>query len=467
VRGHAVLAAAHDLAARAVLQPLQRVERRVRPGARPALRACQAGLAFRDGAAAWDAERRRRWILARLRETARRACAESPFYRARFQAAGVDPHADFGFDDFARLAPLTREDVRVHAAALVSPAVPRAQLRRDATGGSTGEPTEVWLGPEERGWQESGNEHYMRRLGVPRGSRTAYLWGHHLDPVARAGWRERARDFADNVRWLDCFRLSAAALARHHEALQRQRPARLVAYASALAALAEEVLARGWQARYPTRCCVTGAERLTAGQRALVRAAFGRPVHARYGSRDAGLVAFQVDPEASGYEVDWANTLVEPLGAGPVAPIVLTKLHADGMPMLRYRVGDLGQFPAGSRPGHPVFVLDDVLGRELDRLWLGDGRWVHGVELPHLMKDHAVREFQVVQRADLSVVVHVVPAAGFGPGQARRILATLADNLPGLPLSLEVVEAIARTPAGKLRPVVSHAESARAPEVVR
>ena len=463
----AVLASAHDLASRRVLQPLQRVERRVRPGARPALHAYEAGLAFRDGAVAWDDDRRRAWILARLRETARRACAESAFYRARFEAAGVDPRADFGFEEFARLAPLTREDLRAQGAALVSRALPPAQLWRDATGGSTGEPTQVWLGPEERGWQESGNEHYMRRLGVPRGSRTTYLWGHHLDPVARESWRERVRDFADNVRWLDCFRLSPAVLERYHAALERHRPARLVAYASALATLAEEVLARGWQPGYPTRCCVTGAERLTAAQRTLVRAAFGRPVHARYGSRDAGLVAFQVDPEASGYEVDWANTLVEPLDAGPVAPIVLTKLHGDGMPMLRYRVGDLGQFPAGSRPGHPVFALDDVLGRELDRLWLGDGRWVHGLELPHLMKDHAVREFQVVQGADLSVVVHVVPGAGFGPGQARRILATLADNLPGLPLRLEVVETIARTPAGKLRPVVSHAAASPTAEGVR
>jgi phenylacetate-CoA ligase len=461
VGAHALLASAHDLAARALLQPLQQVERRLRPGARPALRAFEAGLAFRGGAADWSLDRRRDWVLARLRETARRACAESPFYRERFRAAGIDPRADFAFDDFARLAPLTREDVRVHAAALVSRAVAPAQLRRDATGGSTGAPTEIWLGPEERGWQESGNEHYMRRLGLPRGSRTAYLWGHHLDPVARDGWRERVRDFADNVRWLDCFRLSPAVLAGYHEALERQRPARLVAYAGALATLAEEVLARGWRPGYPTRCCVTGAERLAPWQRALVRAAFGRPVHARYGSRDAGLVAFQVDAEG-GYEVDWANTLVEPLGPGPVAPLLLTKLHADGMPMLRYRVGDLGQFPPGSRPGHPVFTLDDVLGRELDRVWLGDGRWVHGIEFPHLMKDHPVREFQLVQRADLSVDVHVVPGAGFGPGQAQQILAVLTDNLPGLPLRLEVVETIARTPAGKLRPVVSHAAAAEA-----
>jgi phenylacetate-CoA ligase len=457
------LACAHDLAARSVLQPLQRVERRLRPGTRPALRAFEAGLAFRRAAQDWDLERRRRWILLRLRAVVRRACAESAFYRERFIAAGLDPRSDFGFEDFARLPPLTRQDVHAHAATLRSPAVAGAQLRRDATGGSTGEPTEVWLGPEERGWQESGNEHYLARVGVPRGSRTAYLWGHHLDPVARESWRERARDLADNVRWLDCFRLSPSVLARYHAELQRRPPARLVAYASALAALAEEVLARGWRARYPTRCCVTGAERLAPWQRALAREAFGRPVHARYGSRDAGLVAFQVDPDG-GYEVDWANTLVEPLSAGAVAPILLTKLHADGMPMLRYRVGDLGRFSAGSRPGHPVFTLDDVLGRELDRLWLPDGRWVHGVELPHLMKDHPVREFQVVQRADYSVVVQAVPGAGFDAAHGRRILEALGDNLPGLPLSLELVAAVARTPAGKLRVVVSEVEARRSVE---
>jgi phenylacetate-CoA ligase len=456
VRARGVLASAHDVAARAVLQPLQRVERRVRPQARPALRAFEAGLAFREQARGWDDARRRGWTLERLREAARRACAESPFYRERFAAAGLDPRGEFEFDDWARLPPLTREDVRAHAPRLVSPRVAAAQLRRDATGGSTGEPTEVWLGPEERGWQESGNEHYMRRLGLSPGSRTVFLWGHHLDPVARSGWRERARDFADNVRWLDCFRLSPAVLARYHAELQRRPPARLVAYASALAALAEEALARGWQPRYPTRCCVTGAERLAPWQRALVGAAFGRPVHARYGSRDAGLVAFQVDPEG-GYEVDWANTLVEPLAPGRVAPILLTKLHADGMPMLRYRVGDLGEFPGGSRPGHPVFALADVLGRELDGVRLPGGRWVHGVEFPHLMKDHPVREFQVHQRADLRVEVRVVPGAGFDAAHARRILDTLAANLPGLPLGLQVVEAIPRTPAGKLRAVVSEA----------
>ena len=55
---------------------------------------------------------------------------------------------------------------------------------------------------------------------------------------------------------------------------------------------------------------------------ALIQSVFGRPIHERYGSRDAGLIAFQVDPDRSlELEVDWANVLIEPDGSDPVSSI--------------------------------------------------------------------------------------------------------------------------------------------------
>ena len=199
------------------------------------------------------------------------------------------------------------------------------------------------------------------------------------------------------------------------------------------------------------------------GDRALIQSVFGRPIHERYGSRDVGLIAFQVDPDRSlELEIDWANVLIEPDSRDPVASILVTKLHGDGMPMLRYRIGDLARFPAGSRPGHPTFELDEVLGRELDRIWLPDGRWIHGIEFPHMMKDHPVREFQVVQTDDASVTVRVVPAPSFGADNRAGILRTLRANLDGLVVSLELCEALPRTRANKVRAVISeHARPCR------
>lgn len=455
----------HELLSRRVLLPLTRAQRLARASRRPAMRAFYEGMSFRRESAAWDAGRRRAWMLESLRRVARRAAAETVYYRELFRREGFDPQADFSFEDFARLPTLEREEIREAGRALVSNAVPAAQLRRDSTGGSTGEPTHVWLGPEESGWRESALEYPMRKIGAPTGTATGYLWGHHLDPVARVSWRERYHDFESNVRWFDCFRLSAEVLARYHAEFERWRPRCIIAYASALAALAEFVVAENLRPRYPTGCFVTGAEKLLPAQRAAIERAFPtRPVHERYGSRDVGIMGFQIEPQRThDFEVDWQNVFVEPETDDPQSPLLITKLHADGMPMLRYRVGDVGRFPQGSRPGHPAFVLHEILGREADRIWLPDGRWITGLQMPHMLKDYPVREFMFLQRPDYSVELQVIPQNNFGEEARRGILETVAANLPGLCISLALVESIPRTKANKLRPVVSEVNR---PEVV-
>src|ERR1051325_6251200 len=136
---------AREWLSRRVMLPLARAQRFARPSTRPAVRAFREGMRFRREAEAWGEGERREWVLARLRETARRAERETVYYRELFARVGFEPRADFGFEDFARLPVLEREDVTAAGRALVSDAVPPAQLRKDSTGGSTGTPTEVWL----------------------------------------------------------------------------------------------------------------------------------------------------------------------------------------------------------------------------------------------------------------------------------------------------------------------------------
>ncbi|MDT5293858.1 MAG: hypothetical protein QOJ76_738 [Acidobacteriota bacterium] len=441
---------------RRAMLPLGRAQRWARRATRPALRACYEGLRFRRASASWGEEERRAWVLARLRESVRRAARETIYYRELFARVGFDAQTDFGFDDFARLPVLERDDVSAAGRSLVSDRVAPAQLRKDATGGSTGVPTEVWLGPEERGWRESGIEYSLSRAGVPTGVATGYFWGHHLDPVARSGWRERLHDFETNSRWFDCFRLSPEVFDAYHREFEAWRPACIIAYAGALGLFAEHLRERGVRPSYPTGCFVTGAEKLLPRFREAIEEVFGRPVHERYGGRDVGLLAFQYEPwRTHDYEVDWSFALVEPESADADSSILVTKLHGDGMPMLRYRVGDVGRFPEGSRPGLPAFALREVLGRESARLWLPDGRWVEGLQLPHMLKDYPVREFMFIQRPDYTVELRVVPQNGFAEDARRGIRAAVAANLPGLDLEIVLVDSIPRTRANKWRPVVS------------
>lgn len=438
---------------RRILLPAGRLRRRVHPARRQIESVYALGMSERAALRNLTPEQRRDWILNRLRLIVRNAADQIPYYRERFNHIGFDPRADFTFDDFAKLPVLERDDVNKD---LVSKQIPPELLLKDSTGGSTGTPTEIWLGPEELGWRESGLEYPLRQIGVPTGVSTALLWGHNLDPINRDSLRDRFHDFEYNRRWFDSFRLSPDVFEKYHREFEDWKPACIIAYASALGHLAEYILERGYQPNYPTKCFVTGAEKLMPAHRDAIVKAFKRPVHERYGSRDAGLMAFQYDPDRTlDFEVDWVNTLIEPESSDPLSPILITKLHADAMPMLRYRIGDMGRFPAGSRPGHPALVLHEIAGRESARLWLPNGGWVASTELPHMLKDYPVKEFMCVQRADYSVQLQIVPKNGFSEENKQRILDTMGVNLPGLDVKIVVVEAIPRTAANKWQPVVS------------
>jgi len=447
---------ARDALSRSILLPLGRSVRATLPATRAEAEAFTTGIEFRHASTHWSDDQKRDWILGRLRESVR-AAVRIPFHARRFEQVGLDPAASFDFDDFAKLPVLEPALVRDLGESLTDPGVPPGRRETQSTGGSTGVPTRVWTGPIERGWSSSGTEFFMRSIGLPEGTRAGLLWGHHLDPVNSDHWRDRMHAFVCNYRWFDCFRLSPEVLEGYHEDLQRFRPDVVVAYATALGYLAEHILAKGHKPDYPRLAFITGAEKLTLESRRAIEKAFGKPVHERYGSRDAGLMSFQLDPARSlRTTVDWANILVEPESGAEQASILITKLHADAMPLLRYRVGDLGRFPAGSVPGHPSLHLEEVVGRITDRIWLADGRWMDGHQVPHLLKDFAIREYALVQNADTTIELFIETRAGFDVAQHNAIERIMTAGIAPLPFQIHVVDRVPRGPAGKLRPVRSY-----------
>ena len=441
--------------------PVSNFRRRRQALMRPIFEFYRQGLEFRRTSKNWSDEQKRNWILDSLRLNLRRAARETDYYAELFRQVGFDAETDFSFEDFARLPVLERKNVAEAGQKIISKFVAPEKLLKDATGGSTGEPTEIFLGAEERGWKESGIEFASEKIGVRAGAKTAYFWGHHLDPQGADNFRARLRNFVTNVRWFDCFRLSPEIFRRYHNELEQWSPDCVVAYASALGQFAEFLRENKIRPRnYPKICFVTGAEKLYPRHREIIEEVFGgKPVHERYGGRDFGAIGIQTNPMKNlDYEIDWAQALVEPETAAENSPILVTKLHADAMPMIRYRTGDVGKFPAESRPGKPIFALREIVGRELDRIWLTGEKWITGAEIPHLLKSFAVREFVLTQAADYSVELEIVPKKDFDERQQQEILQTIRANLPDLPVNLKLVEKISRTRANKWRPVISKVE---------
>jgi phenylacetate-CoA ligase len=203
--------------------------------------------------------------------------------------------------------------------------------------------------------------------------------------------------------------------------------------------------------------------------RAVMERAYGCQVFEEYSTVEN--VMFASDCERGRLHISPDMGLVEILRAdgsacapGESGEVVATGLRRDYQPLIRYRLGDLASWDDEPCPcGRQMPVIKEVIGRLEDALVSPDGRRMvrfHGIftDQPH------VREGQLIQESLRRVRVKVVPVNGFGPDDQRDIIRRVQQRLGNeVEVSVEPVEEIPRTVAGKFKAVINLLPRAQRP----
>jgi phenylacetate-CoA ligase len=167
------------------------------------------------------------------------------------------------------------------------------------------------------------------------------------------------------------------------------------------------------------------------------------------------------------YHVHAADVIVEfvddegvPVKPGEFGNIVVTRLHPGPMPLIRYRIGDVGIMGDGRRcecrRGYEL--MESIQGRDTDVVITPSGNRliVHfftGI-LEHFPE---IDSFQVIQERTESILVRVVSATGFGEDTISKIVSRLQDKGAGdLNIDVDVVTEIPLSPSGKRRFVIAN-----------
>ena len=133
------------------------------------------------------------------------------------------------------------------------------------------------------------------------------------------------------------------------------------------------------------------------------------------------------------------------------ANLVITDLDSSVMPLIRYRIGDLGFYyeePCVCGRGFPL--MGDLQGRSFDVFRLEGGRRLAPARITAVLQDEpAVSLFQVVQDPTRAIRAKVVPGRGWGPEVSERLRTRLATLL-GETVIVEVVDGIQLEPNGKV-----------------
>ena len=399
----------------------------------------------------------------KLKRLLEHAYANVPFYRRRFQIAQVTPADIRDPADLQRLPPLTKQDLRTHVDELVAVDANARRLHRNATGGSTGEPTVFYNDQMDLDCTSAGQLRNYRWAGLELGEPHVMLWGSAFDLSLYASARGRLTNWLLNRHMLSAFEMTEERLAEYVRMIHRLCPKVITGYSSALALLASYVADSGitFDPR-GLRAVVSSAETLYPEQRALMERAFGCPVFDRYGGREVGCVAHECEHHR--LHVNAESLYVEavrdgrPLPAGESGELALTTLNNYGFPFIRYLVGDAGCLSdEHCLCGRGLPVMGELLGRVHDILVTPDGRFLPGEFFPHLFKEVAgVERFQVVQKELGRLILRILPNDAYSPSDTEFLLEKTRQVVgEQMRVEVEFVRAFPSLPSGKLRFTVS------------
>ncbi|HSN26809.1 MAG TPA: hypothetical protein VLT45_11000 [Kofleriaceae bacterium] len=386
------------------------------------------------------------------------ALARVPYYRDRY--GSVEVHS---LDEMrARIGFVDRDEVGKHAGDFIDPQIERAEYDECTTGGTSGRPL-AFLAPKRRYVVEHATMHALWARAGYRFDMRAVIRNHRL-----AGQPYVVNPITREVIF-DGFALDSPSLSRALDIILRRELRFIHCYPSTAYELARVMERRGITGRGLT--FLSGSENIYPHQRALIEDTLGARFYNWYGHSEklvlagycAATSAYHVEPTYGFFELvdDRGEAVTAP---GATGEIVGTTLHNPGMPLIRYRTGDLATYVGDhcDACGRLLPVFRDVRGRwNGDRIYRADGGFVTTTALNlHDELNRAIQGLQYVQERAGELVVLVIKGPSFTATHGERLQRHFVDKLsPADRVEIRFVDQLRRLPNGKFSHLMSSVDA--------
>jgi phenylacetate-CoA ligase len=398
-------------------------------------------------------------ILEKIKAIVLYAYENTDYYRQLLDNKGISPSEIKTLDDLAKVPPLTKADIQNNSESLLSKTFDRASLIKDASGGSTGEPTVFYKNLEYQQLRAADQLRHDRWSGWDIGDRFALIWGAQRDLKASQSFREFIISrYVARIWELDAFDMNKNRMEAYVKTLQKIKPKMVLGYANALVAFSEYLMKYHPDHGISPKGIISSAETLTEAKRKIIQSAFKCKVLNRYGSREVGLIASECS-EQNGLHINADNIYVEivkdgkPVPLGESGDILVTDFSNKAMPLIRYKLGDVGRLGVNSCTCKRTLpILKSVEGRSGDFFVAADGSLVHGEYFTHLFYGELdVKKFQMIQNSLEHVHLKIVSVSEDRKAQYLKSIISKTVKILGeqCRVDIDFVSDIPPTASGK------------------
>ena len=378
-----------------------------------------------------------------------------PFYRQRFQRMGITPENIQTRGDFRQVPLLSKDDIRAHGDDLIAQNYTKGRMQRDSTSGSTGIPIVVH---HDHHYDPIGCATVTRSrrwFGVEPGDKVAWIWGRRDDLPADT-WSARLITAFKRERWLNAFRVSDEEMQAFAEMLVEWQPDYLAGYATSVCFFAHHVFSHHITG-IRLKAVETTAETLWPRQRQMIEETFNCQVFDNYSSHETGFISAECKHSRMHIfcDVCYVEVLTdeERPSEGESGEIVITPLYSYGMPLVRFRIGDVGVLDTEPCPcGRGLPVLHEIVGRVNSFITLPSGKYLHSRIFPTILDDILeIQQFRIHQSAKDELEILLKKGNRFGQ-ETIDLVRTRATNLLGdepVKISIRATDEILPTASGK------------------
>ncbi len=232
-------------------------------------------------------------------------------------------------------------------------------------------------------------------------------------------------------------------------------------YASSIYLIAREVIRRDVDGISP-KIIFTTSEMLTEKMREIIESAFGVKPLDQFGCVELNRTAWECT-EHIGYHMDMESVVMEFIRDGEQVSsdesgeIVYTCLYNYAMPLIRYRIGDVGVPSDEMCPcGRGLSLMKRVEGRTDAFIKTPSGRIFSPIIWTILMRTYDINHFKVIQEKIDKIKILLVSGISFTE-ETLPLLNNDIKNILGQDVEIDIkpVEKIPRDKSGKIRSVVS------------
>jgi len=309
--------------------------------------------------------------LERLKKTLAHAYANSPVYKAKFDAAGVHPQDCQSLADLAKFPFTTKQDLRDNYPFGMF-AVPREQVSRvHASSGTTGKPTVVGYTQKDIDTWAGLVARSIRAAGARKGDMVHVSYGYGLF-TGGLGAHYGAEKLG-----LTVVPFGGGQTEKQIQLIQDFRPDIIMVTPSYMLAIAEEVERMGLDPReLSLRIGIFGAEPWTNEMRGAIEARMGIDAVDIYGLSEVmgpGVASECVETKDGPtiWEDHFYPEIIDPetgevLSDGADGELVFTSLTKEALPIIRYRTRDLTRLLPGT--ARTMRRMQKITGRSDDMM---------------------------------------------------------------------------------------------------